>query len=91
LPDGTSFEGVDGLRNALLSSDLFVTTMTEKLMTYALGRGVEPFDMPSVRAIVRNAAEDDYRFSEFVLGIVQSPAFRARSAESESPALLAAL
>jgi hypothetical protein len=85
LPDGTSFEGVDGLRHALLSSDLFVTTMTEKLMTYALGRGVEPYDMPSVRAIVRNAAADDYRFSLFVLGVVQSPAFRTRSAEGPVP------
>jgi hypothetical protein len=80
LPDGTPFDGVDGLRDALLSSDLFLTTLTEKLMTYALGRGVEYYDMPAVRAIVRDAAESDYRLSSLILGIVESPAFRLRGA-----------
>ena len=77
-PDGSEFEGVDGLRSALLSSDLFLITMTEKLMTYALGRGIEPYDMPTVREIVRDAAEDDYRFWTFIVGVVESPAFRMR-------------
>ncbi len=78
MPDGTPFDGVEGLRDGLLSSDLFVTTMTEKLLTYALGRGVEHYDMPAVRAIVRNAAQDDYRFSAFVLGVVESSPFLSR-------------
>jgi len=78
MPDGTSFDGVDGLREMLLSSDLFLTTLTEKLLTYAVGRGIEHYDMPTVRAIVRNAKEEDYRFSAFVLGVVESPPFRMR-------------
>ena len=53
MPDGTKFDGPDGLQQALLGSDRFVTTLTEKLMTYALGRGVEYYDAPAVRAIVR--------------------------------------
>ncbi len=52
--------------------------MTEKLLTYALGRGVESYDVPAVRAIVRDAAPDDYRFSSLVLGIVQSAPFQMR-------------
>ena len=51
LPDGTRFEGPDGLRNALLRSDRFVATLTEKMLTYALGRGLEYYDAPAVRAI----------------------------------------
>jgi hypothetical protein len=90
LPDGTSFEGADGLRQALLSSDLFVTTMTEKLLTYALGRGLEHFDMPAVRAIVGQAALADYRFTSFITGIVESTPFRMRrSAPDERPGELA--
>jgi hypothetical protein len=77
-PDGDEFEGVEGLRAALLSSDLFLTTMTEKLMTYALGRGLEPHDMPAVRRIVREARDAGYPFSEFIMGVVESPAFRMR-------------
>lgn len=84
MPDGSEFEGVEGLRQALLSSELFLTTMTEKLMTYALGRGLQPYDMPTVRRIVDRAAEEDYRFSAFIMGIVESPAFQMRmSAEGE--------
>jgi hypothetical protein len=83
MPDGTEFVGVEGLRKALLSSDLFVTTMTEKLMTYALGRGLEPFDMPTVRRIVRAAAEEDYRFGTFIMGVIRSPAFRMRMSAKE--------
>jgi hypothetical protein len=80
-PDGARFEGADGLREALLRSDRFVATLTEKLMTYALGRGVEHYDAPTVRAILREAARDEYRFSSLVLGVVQSPAFRMRRVE----------
>ncbi|HLF13189.1 MAG TPA: DUF1592 domain-containing protein [Gammaproteobacteria bacterium] len=79
LPDGTPFEGAAGLRDALLSSDQFVATLTEKLLTYALGRGVEYYDMPAVRAIVREAAANDYRFSAFIVGVVQSPPFQMRT------------
>jgi hypothetical protein len=80
-PDGTRFEGPDGLRGTLLSSDRFVSTLTEKMLTYALGRGVEYYDAPAVRTILRGAARDDYRFSSLIVGIVQSPPFRMRKAE----------
>jgi hypothetical protein len=86
LVDGTEINGAVDLRNALLKySDRFVQTTTEKLMTYALGRGLEYYDMPTVRAIARDAADDDYRFSSIILGIVASPAFQMRAAE-ETPA-----
>jgi hypothetical protein len=82
LPDGTTFTGVAGLRQALLSKpDLFVTTTTEKLLTYALGRGVEDYDAPAVRGIVRAARGDDYRFSSLVLGIVNSTPFQMRRSQ----------
>jgi hypothetical protein len=80
LPDGTRFEGPAGLREALLRSDRFVPTVTEKLLTYALGRGLEYYDAPAVRAIVRDAARDDYRFSALILGVVRSAPFRMRKA-----------
>jgi mono/diheme cytochrome c family protein len=80
-PDGTVFEGPGGLRDMLLHSDRFVPTLTEKMLTYALGRGVEYSDMPAVRAIVRDAAKNDYRVSSLIVGIVQSPAFRMRRAQ----------
>jgi len=80
LPDGSKFDGAIGLREAVLSRpELFVTTMTEKLMTFALGRGLEYYDEPSVRAITRSARTKDYRFSSVVLGIVNSTPFRMRS------------
>ena len=79
-PDGTRFDGPDGLRNVLLRSDRFVATLTEKMMTYALGRGLEYYDAPSVRAILRDAARDDYRLSSLIIGIVQSPPFKMRKA-----------
>jgi hypothetical protein len=82
LPDGTAFEDVAEFRAALLSNDLFVTTLTEKLLTYALGRGMEHYDQPAVRAIVREAAAEDYRFSALVLGVVQSPPFQLRRSGS---------
>ena len=80
LVDGTPLSGVDDLREALLDrEDMFVQTFTEKLMTFALGRGVEYSDMPAVRKIVRNAKASDYQFSEIVLGIVNSDAFKMDS------------
>jgi hypothetical protein len=79
LPDGKQFVGVSGLRQALLSRpELFVTTLTEKLLTYGLGRGLEPYDAAAVRKIVRDAHNDDYRFSSLILGIVNSTAFQMR-------------
>jgi hypothetical protein len=76
LYDGTKMEGPGGLRDALMKhQDVFLQTFTENLMTYAVGRRVEAYDMPAIRAIVRNAAKSNYRFSSFVSGIVNSPAF----------------
>jgi hypothetical protein len=80
LPDGTRFEGPDGLRDSLLRSDRFVTTLTGKMMTYALGRGLEHYDAPAVRTILKDAAPDDYRMSSLILGVVQSAPFRMRRA-----------
>jgi hypothetical protein len=83
LVDGTKINGPASLRAALLDrSDVFLTTMTEKLMTYGLGRGVRHFDMPSVRTIVREAAKDDNRFSAFVVGVVESTPFQMRVKQS---------
>lgn len=83
LVDGTIVNGPDDLRAALLKRhDQFVQTLTEKLMTYALGRGVEYYDMPQVRKIVKDAARDNYRFSSIVRGIVMSPEFRSSAVES---------
>ena len=77
--DGSTLEGPAGLRRVLLShSDLFVQTLTEKLLTYALGRSLEPSDMPAVRQIARGAARDDYRLSAIVLGIAQSVPMQMR-------------
>ena len=82
LPDGTPFEGAAGLRAALVRRpERFVTTLTEKLMTYALGRGVEHYDMPAVRRILREASAGGYRLQDIVLGIVRSDPFRLRRAE----------
>jgi len=72
-------DGVVSLRNALLRQpELFVGTVVEKMMTYALGRGVAAEDMPAVRAIIREAGTRDYRFSAIVLGIVESTPFTMR-------------
>jgi hypothetical protein len=77
LADGTKLDGVASLRNAMTKySPQFVRVLTEKLLTYALGRGVEFEDMPLVRSIVRNAEPKKYAFSNLVLGIVESPAFQ---------------
>jgi hypothetical protein len=82
MPDGTEFRGAAGLRDALLGSDRFVSTLTEKLMTYAIGRGVEYYDQPAIRAIVRDAAASDYRFAALVTGVVQSAPFQFRRSGS---------
>jgi hypothetical protein len=75
--DGTKMSGADGLRLALLGKkDALLTSFTESMMTYALGRRVEAFDMPAIRAITRDAAKHDYRISSLVQGIVKSQAFR---------------
>jgi hypothetical protein len=81
LTDGTKIDGVAALRDALVRRpDVLVGTMTEKLMTYALGRTLEYQDMPAVRAIVRSSARENYRFSSLVRGIVSSTPFQMRSA-----------
>jgi hypothetical protein len=85
LFDGQQANGPAGLRNALLRySPQFVRMMTEKMMTYALGRGVEDVDMPALRAIVRDAAKDDNRFSAILLGVVKSPQFQMRAKTVEN-------
>jgi hypothetical protein len=76
LVDGTKLNGVADLRNAMLSrKEMFVTTATQKLLTYAVGRTVQYYDMPAVRSIVHRAAQNDYKFSSLVLGVVESDAF----------------
>ena len=82
LPDGTEFDGPTGLSELLLTKyrDDFVRTATEKLLTYALGRGVEYYDNPSIRAIDRAAARDNYRISSVILAIVNSTPFQMRRA-----------
>jgi hypothetical protein len=85
LFDGQQANGPAGLRNALLRySPQFVRMITEKMMTYALGRGVEEVDMPALRAIARDAAKDDNRFSAILLGVVKSPQFQMRARTVEN-------
>jgi hypothetical protein len=82
LPDGTKFEGLSGLQKALLARpDAFVNRLTEKLLTYALGRGVEPYDAPSIRKIVRESETQDFRFSALIAGIVNSTPFQMRRSQ----------
>jgi hypothetical protein len=79
LPDGSVFVGVGNLENGLLERpELFVDTLTEKLLIFALGRGVESYDAPAIRKIVKSAAEKEYRFSSLILGIVNSVPFQMR-------------
>ena len=93
LPDGTPVNGAASLRAALVRRpERFVTTVTERLLTYALGRGLEYSDAPAVRQIVRDAARNEYRFSSVILGVVNSVPFQMRrvgvlepSAASEAP------
>jgi hypothetical protein len=78
MPDGTKFDGPAALKRALLGSDRFITTLTEKLMTFGLGRGVEYYDAPAIRAIVRESAGTEYRMSSLIRGVVQSAPFQMR-------------
>jgi len=86
LMDGTVVTGPDDLRKALMSRPTeFVQTMTEKFLIYALGRGLSPYDMPTVRKIVRDAARDNYRFSSIVMGIAQSVPFQMERTPEAAP------
>jgi hypothetical protein len=83
LYDGTKIDGPGALRDALIKhKQAVLLSFTERLMTYALGRRIEPFDMPAVREIIRDAAKSDYKMSSFILGIVNSDAFRMSQASS---------
>jgi hypothetical protein len=85
LPGAGEFRGVGGLEDALLSHpELVATTMTENLLTFALGRGVEYYDAPAIRKIVRDSGKDGYRLSSLVLGIVKSVPFQMRNPETGS-------
>ena len=82
LPDGTEIDGVDALENGVLQRpEMFVAAMGEKLLTFALGRGIEHFDAPAVRQIVRQSASDDYRFHSLIKAIVTSQPFLMRTAK----------
>ncbi len=79
LPDGTRFEGVNGLRTYLAENkEDFVRTLSGKLLTYAMGRGIEYYDQPAIRKITRDAAADNYRWSAVILGVVKSTPFASR-------------
>jgi hypothetical protein len=80
LPDGSTFANVNGLEQALLKRpEIFIGTFAEKLLTYALGRGIEPYDAPAIRGIVRDARADDYHVSAIILGVVKSSPFQMRT------------
>ena len=80
LPGVGEFDGVDGLEDGLLSRpELFAGRVSEKLLTFALGRGTEYFDAPVIRRILREAKSEDYRFSSLIIGIVKSVPFRMRT------------
>jgi hypothetical protein len=80
LPGVGEFDGVDGLEAGLLSRpELFAGRVTEKLLTFALGRGVEYYDAPAIRQILRETESDRYRFSSLILGIVKSVPFQMRN------------
>ena len=90
MPSGEAFEGPAGLRRVLLNrGEDFASAVTEKLLAYALGRGLEYTDRPAVRRILRDAATDDYRWSSIVLGIVKSAPFQWRRARADEPELVA--
>jgi hypothetical protein len=91
LADGTAVNGPVALRKALMKHpEQFVRTMTEKLLIYGLGRGLEYYDMPTVRSIERSAAGNDYRFSSLILGIVKSTPFQMKKAQPAGDATVAA-
>src|SRR5258708_12410059 len=84
LVDGAKVDGPVALRKALLSRpETFATTLTEKLMTYALGRGVEYSDTPSVRRVVHEAARNNYRFASLIVGIAKSAPFQMKRTEGD--------
>jgi len=80
LPDGTQFEGPAGLKKVLVTTrrDEFVSTVTEKLLTYGLGRGVEYYDKPTLRAIMRQTEGNQYRLKDLIMGVVTSMPFQMR-------------
>jgi hypothetical protein len=83
LYDGSEIRGPAGLRQALLKrSDVVLSSFTESLMTYAVGRRVEPFDMPTIRQIVTDAKKSDYRMSSFIMGVINSSAFQMSRADA---------
>ena len=87
LPDGTSFNGVSELRAALTKHpERFVNTVVEKLMTYALGRGLEYYDMPAVRKILKDAAPNGYLMQSIILGVVKSYPFQFRRIDGPTEA-----
>jgi hypothetical protein len=84
-PDGVKFEGLAGLRGIMESRrEDFVATATEKLLVYGLGRGVEYYDQPAIRKIVRDAAPGDYKWSSIIVGITKSVPFQMRSVKSSN-------
>jgi hypothetical protein len=91
LYDGTKMEGPAGLRAALVKNKSpFVLSFTESLMTYALGRRIEPDDMPAVRRVMRAAAANDYRMSAFILAVASSPTFQMNASPAPDPTAPAA-
>jgi hypothetical protein len=90
LPDGTTFVGPVGLRRMLLSQpELIATAATEKLLIYALGRGIEYYDAPTIRAVVQGAESDRYILQSLILGIVKSTPFQMRTSDSPKPSVVA--
>jgi hypothetical protein len=88
MPDGTVIAGPAGLQKALAArGDQFAQIITEKLMTYAVGRTVDFHDMPTVRQIVRDAKAQNYTFESIVMGVVNSDAFRRRAPAAPAPSL----
>ncbi len=86
MPNGAKFDGLSAFRTRLAGSpETFVTALTEKLMIYALGRGLEHYDMPAVRGVVRGAAAGGYRFADVVLGVARSVPFQMRRTAQPSP------
>jgi hypothetical protein len=86
LPEGTAIEGIAGLKQELLRQpEQFIGTVAERLLMYAVGRNLQYYDAPAVRAIVRDAARDRHTFASLVSGVVRSRPFRMREAAGERP------
>ena len=91
ITDGTRIDGIKGLRDLTVRKrEMFTEVVIEKLLTYAIGRGLDHNDMPLVRSLTHDAAKDDYRFSSLIMGVVQSPAFtmNMKSAADMKPAVV---